>query len=195
LRDVATLLLVDTSESTRDRLPGRVTRILDEEVRAAAVLARAVDALGDRLAIEGFASDGRNDVRITPVKDFRERFEGAAVGQLAGLAAGYSTRLGAALRHGACRFAGERAYRRLLIVVTDGEPFDVDSDDPVYLLEDSRHAVKELRAAGIDVFGLGIGASFAAGARIFGRGNFVPLARPDDLSKALAALYFRLSAR
>jgi nitric oxide reductase NorD protein len=195
LRDATTLLLVDTSESTRDRPAGRRTRILDEEIIAAAVLARAADALGDRLAVEGFSSDGRNDVRVTAVKDFRERFEGAAVARLAGLAPGYSTRLGAALRHGGRRFAQERAYRRLLIVVTDGEPFDVDCDDPVYLVEDGRRAVKELRAAGIDAFGLGIGASFASGVRIFGRGNFVLVTRPDDLPKALAALYFRLSAR
>lgn len=194
-RDVATLLLVDTSESTRDRLPGRTTRVLDEEIRAAAVLARAVDQLGDRLAVEGFASDGRSDVRMTAVKDFREAFAGAAVARLAGLSPGYSTRLGAALRHGGRRFAGVRAYRRLLIVITDGEPFDIDCDDPIYLLEDSRRAVKELRALGIDAFALGIGSSLATGVRIFGRGNFVPVARPEDLPKALAALYFRLSAR
>ncbi len=195
IRDLATLLLIDTSESTRDRLPGRSSRVLDVEIEATAVLATAIDALGDRLALEGFASDGREDVRITAVKDFAERFDTQSKARLAGLTPGRSTRLGAVLRHGGRRFAGQRAYRRLLVVITDGEPFDVDCDDPVYLVEDARRAVRELRSAGIDAFGLGIGATHTTGDRIFGRGNFVALARPEDLGKALSALYFRLASR
>lgn len=195
IRDLATLLLIDTSESTRDKLPGRSTRVLDVEIEATAVLATAIDALGDRLAVEGFASDGREDVRITPVKDFAEGFAAPTRARLAGLAPGLSTRLGAVLRHGVRRFAGERAYRRLMVVITDGEPFDVDCDDPVYLVEDARRAVREARSIGIDAFGLGIGAHHTTGDRIFGRGNFVPVARPQDLPRALSALYFRLAAR
>jgi nitric oxide reductase NorD protein len=194
-RDAATLLLVDTSESTREKLPGRAGRVIDIEITAAAVLARAADTLGDRLALEGFSSDGRNDIRIRPVKDFREPFDSDAMARLAGLDPGYSTRLGSVLRHGGLRFAAERAYRRVLITITDGEPFDVDCDDPAYLVEDARKAVHDLRAAGVDAFGLGIGLSPASGQRIFGRGNFVPVARGEDLPAALSALYFRLSAR
>lgn len=195
IRDLATLLMIDTSESTRDRLPGRSTRVLDVEIEATAVLATAIDALGDRLAVEGFASDGRDDVRITPVKSFLDRFDATTTARLAGLAPGRSTRLGAVLRHGGRRFADQRAYRRLLVVITDGEPFDVDCDDPVYLVEDARRAVRELRGEGIDAFGLGIGAPHATGNRIFGRGNFVALPRLEDLTKALSALYFRLASR
>jgi nitric oxide reductase NorD protein len=194
-RGAATLLLVDTSESTREKLPGRAGRVLDIEIMAAAVLAGAADTLGDRLAVEGFSSDGRNDVRIQPVKDFRDPFDVDAMARLAGLSPGFSTRLGSVLRNGGLRFAGERAYRRVLIAITDGEPFDVDCDDPAYLIEDARKAVHDLRAAGVDAFGLGMGSSHASGQRIFGRGNFVPVARGDDLPAALSALYFRLSAR
>lgn len=195
IRDIATVLLVDTSESTRGRLPGRTARILDVETEAAAALAAAVDAAGDRLLIDGFSSNGRSDVRICPVKDFGEAFAPRAVTRLAGLAPGYSTRLGAVIRFGGARLARERAYRRVLIVLTDGEPFDVDVKDPRYLVEDARRAVAELRGTGIDAVGLGIGGGVASGKRVFGRGNFVPVLRPDALPKALAALYFRLSAR
>jgi nitric oxide reductase NorD protein len=194
-RDAATLLLVDTSESTREKLPGRAKSVLDIEIMAAAVLAGAADTLGDRLAVEGFASDGRNDVRIHSVKDFREPFDADAMARLAGLKPGFSTRLGGVLRHGGLRFATERAYRRVLISITDGEPFDVDCDDTLYLVEDARKAVHDLRAAGIDAFGLGIGTAHVSGPRIFGRGNFMPVARVEDLPGALSALYFRLSAR
>lgn len=195
VRDVATLLLVDRSASTADPLAGGRGRVIDVLVEAAFVLAQASDRLGDPVAVEGFDSAGRADVRIVPIKDFAEPFGGRAVERLAGLRPGHSTRLGAALRYGASRLASRRSYRRVLIVVSDGEPFDIDTDDPAYLLEDARRAVAELRAQAIDAFGIGIATGAASGGRIFGRGNFVPVARIEDLPRALAALYFRLSAR
>ncbi|MFA5122949.1 nitric oxide reductase activation protein NorD [Zavarzinia sp.] len=195
-RDMATLLLVDASQSTSDPAGGSDgLRIIDREIEAASVLAAAIDGLGDRLAIEGFASAGREDVRLMPVKDFDDAFDALAEARLAGLAPGLSTRLGAALRQAGRRLAEQRAWRRVAIVITDGEPFDVDCDDARYLTEDARHAVQELRAQGIDAFALGMNGATASGVRIFGRGGFIPVARAEALTAALAGLYFRLSAR
>jgi Mg-chelatase subunit ChlD len=68
------------------------------------------------------------------------------------LSAGYSTRLGAALRHAGAGLASQPTHRRLLLLVTDGEPSDIDCPDPRYLLEDARRAVQSLAARGMDVF-------------------------------------------
>ena len=72
-RDLAALLLIDISESTRDRLASGLT-ILDVERLAVAVLAEAMDRLGDPFSLLAFASDGREDVKMTTVKAFDEAY-------------------------------------------------------------------------------------------------------------------------
>lgn len=193
-RDLAVLLLIDISESTRDRLAGGST-ILDVERLAVAVLAEAMDALGDPFCLLAFASDGRDDVKMASVKGFSEPYDRACIGRLAGLSSGFSTRLGTALRHAGNTIEQARSFRKLVIVLTDGEPSDVDSG-PLDLVEDARRAAIGLRARGIDGFGVvldpgGIGSA----ARIFGRGNTMLVHRAEDLPSRLSELYFRLARR
>jgi hypothetical protein len=100
-RDLSALLLVDISESTRDRLASGAT-ILDVERLAVAILAEAMTKLGDPFSLLAFASDGRDDVKLTSVKSFDEPYDRACKARLAGLTSGLSTRLGAALPRGKC---------------------------------------------------------------------------------------------
>jgi hypothetical protein len=51
--------------------------------------------------------------------------------------AGYSTRIGAAMRHAAEDLKRQQTHRRLLLVVTYGEPSDIDVTDRKYLVEDA----------------------------------------------------------
>jgi nitric oxide reductase NorD protein len=194
-RDLAVLLLLDISESTRDRLASGAT-ILDVERLAVAVLAEAMSALGDPFGMLAFASDGRDDVEMTTVKSFDEPYDRACVGRLAALSSGLSTRLGAALRHAGELISHARSFRKLVIVLTDGEPSDIDVADPLDLVEDARRAAVGLRARGIDGFGvvLGSGAMNSA-VRIFGRGNTMLVPRVEDLPMRLSELYFRLARR
>ncbi|MCC6983603.1 MAG: VWA domain-containing protein, partial [Bauldia sp.] len=127
-RDLAALILLDTSESTRARAPGLRERVLDIEVVAAAMLSRAMSALGDPHAVWGFASNGRDAVEITEVKGFGET-AADALPRLAALGPGLSTRLGPALRHATAALSERRALRKLLLVVTDGQPSDIDVED------------------------------------------------------------------
>jgi nitric oxide reductase activation protein len=90
----------------------------------------------------------------------------------------------------------QRSLRRLILVLTDGEPSDIDAPDPRDLVEDSRRAVLGLRARGIDAFAVVLGADGAETAgRIFGRSGHVVLRRIEDLPARLSDLYFRLSRR
>jgi nitric oxide reductase activation protein len=194
-RDLAALLLIDTSESTSDRLTSGAT-ILDVERLAVAVLAEAMNELRDPFGLLAFASDGREDVKVTTVKSFAEPYDRSCTARLAGLKSGFSTRLGAALRHGGHLIGQTVSGRKLLIVLTDGEPSDIDVSDPLDLVEDARRAAVGLHAAGIDVYGVVLGqAGLQAANRIFGRGNSMMVHRVEELPSRLSELYFRLARR
>jgi nitric oxide reductase activation protein len=195
-RDLAVLVLLDVSESTRDRTSIAGACVLDLERLAVASLCEALSRLGDPFALRAFASAGRDDVRIARIKDFDEPYDTAAKARLAGVAPGLSTRLGAALRHAGCEIATVRSHRKLVLVLTDGEPSDVDVDDPLDLVEDARRATSALRAAGIDVFGVTLDSTgVGSGAAVFGRSSNMPVRRLQDLPARLADLYFRLARR
>lgn len=194
-RDLSALLLIDISESTRDRLASGQS-VLDVERLGVALLAEAMDALGDPFGLLAFASDGRDHVRMTTVKAFSETYDRDCRARLAGLAPGLSTRLGTALRHSGTVLRQAKSTRKLLIVLTDGEPSDIDVSDPLDLIEDARRAAVGLHGAGIDAYGvvLGKGGAEAAG-RIFGRGNAMVVHRVEELPARLSELYFRLARR
>lgn len=193
-RDLSALLLIDVSESTADRLPSGAT-VLDVERLAVAVLAEAMDRLGDPFGLLAFASDGRSNVQMTTVKSFEETYSRDCAARLSGLRAGLSTRLGAALRHAGSVIGETKSGRKLVIVLTDGEPSDVDTDT-LDLVEDARRAAVRLHAASIDVYGVVLGkAGITSAARIFGRGRTMMVHRIDDLPGRLSELYFRLARR
>lgn len=195
-RDLSTLVLLDVSESTRERPQLSTATVLELELAATALLAGALDDLGDRIAIRCFASDGRNDVRISNLKAFDERLDDGVLGRLAGVRPGLSTRLGAAVRHASAEIGGERAYRRLIAVVTDGEPSDIDVRDPDYLSHDARHAVRAARRTGIDVVCIALSGDHLAQAKaVFGAGHVFPVGRIETLPTALSSIIFRLAAR
>ncbi|MFO1109330.1 MAG: VWA domain-containing protein [Bradyrhizobium sp.] len=192
-RDLSALLLIDVSESTRDRLTSGAS-ILDVERLAVSILAEAMDKLGDPFGLLAFASDGREDVKMTSIKSFDEAYDLSCKARLAGLTSGYSTRLGTALRHAGHVIGGSVSARKLVIVLTDGEPSDIDVSDPSVLVEDARRAAVGLHAAGIDAYGVVLGqAGATAASRIFGRGKTMMVHRVEDLPNRLSELYFRLA--
>ncbi|WP_428829517.1 nitric oxide reductase activation protein NorD, partial [Acidithiobacillus thiooxidans] len=91
----------------------------------------------------------RHELRYWHIKGFSEPWQDAVYARLAALCATYSTRMGAALRHAGHYLSGQSADKRLLLILTDGQPADIDVDDPDYLLADTRRAVLELEEKGI----------------------------------------------
>ncbi|WP_461354548.1 nitric oxide reductase activation protein NorD [Bradyrhizobium sp. USDA 4454] len=191
-RDLAILLLLDLSQSTADR-DRRGRTVLDVERKAAAIMAAAVDAANDAIAVHGFSSDGRERVRYLRIKGFEEPMDAVVRSRLAGLGSSHSTRLGAALRHAGGYLAGRRAFRKVLLVLTDGEPSDVDVPDPQYLVEDARRAAQQLRRRGTDIFAFGIGEdSFPRLDRIFGERYALRVPRIEVLPQRVMQLYAEL---
>lgn len=192
-RDISVLLLIDVSRSTSDRIRGTATSVLELERLSASFLARAMQSLGDPFAIAAFCSNTREDVRYVRLKDFDQPFDDPCLGRLSGLAGDLSTRLGPVIRHAGQDLRRQASYRRLLLIVTDGEPADVDVEDRSYLVEDARTAVHELNRDSIDVFCVALDSAVESYAeRIFGRKCSTRLASMNELPLRLPLLYHQL---
>ncbi|WP_404379566.1 nitric oxide reductase activation protein NorD [Caenispirillum salinarum] len=200
-RDLCALVLLDLSESTNDPVrgeedgEGREGRtVLDLTREACALVATAVDGIGDPFAIHGFASDGRHDVRYTRFKDFDQPFEVEAKSRLAGMRGGLSTRMGAAMRHAGRHLRRRAEKHKLLLVLTDGEPADIDERDPQYLRHDARNAVEDLRAAGIAPYCLSLDPlADQYVARIFGGNAYTVVDHVQRLPEKLPTLFAALT--
>ena len=193
-RDLAVLVLIDASQSTNDIVKAAGRSVLELERDATSLLAHAMDGMGDPFAIHAFCSDTREDVHYYRLKDFDTLWGTLAKRRLAGVTGRFSTRMGAALRHAGRDLAACQSYRKLLLLVSDGEPSDVDIADRRYLVEDARRAVLSLQHQGIDLFCVGLdagGDSYLT--RIFGRSNVIQLDRIERLPEKLPLLYFRLA--
>ena len=148
-RDIAVLLLLDLSESLNDKTPSGEQTILDLSQEAVSLLAWAIERLGDPFAVAGFHSDTRHQVRYQHIKGFSESWNDDVKARLAAMTAGWSTRMGAALRHAGHYLGARAADKKLLLILTDGRPSDVDVTDERALSEDARQAVRELDREGI----------------------------------------------
>lgn len=148
-RNIAVTVLLDLSQSLNEMAAGSNQTILELSQEAVSLLAWAVEQLGDPFAIAGFHSNTRHDVRYMHIKGFSEKWNDEVKGRLAAMEASYSTRMGAAMRHAAHYLDKQHADKKLMLILTDGEPADIDSKDGRILIEDARQAVKELDGQGI----------------------------------------------
>jgi nitric oxide reductase NorD protein len=148
-RNIAVMLLLDLSESLNEKTVGSEQTILALSQEAVSLLAWSIEQLGDPFAIAGFHSNTRHDVRYLHIKGFGEHWNDDVKGRLAAMEAGYSTRMGAAMRHAAHYLEGQKADKKLMLILTDGQPSDVDAQDERLLIEDARQSVKELDQQGI----------------------------------------------
>jgi len=148
-RNIAVMLLLDLSESLNEKAAGSEQTILELSQEAVTLLGWAVEKLGDPFAIAGFHSNTRHDVRYLHIKGYTEHWDDKVKGRLAAMEASYSTRMGAAMRHAAHFLEKQQADKKLMLILTDGEPADIDSKDGQILIEDAKRAVKELDQQGI----------------------------------------------
>ena len=160
-RDLGVLVLLDCSGSTADPA-GSSGTIFDVQVQAAAQLAERLEAHGDRVAVYGFNSRGRENVHLYAVKSFGSRWSANGRSRLGELRAAGFTRMGAAIRHGATMLT-ERSHatRELLVVISDGVPYDDDYEGR-YASADTKRALAEARQAGIGCLCLSLGGTTSA---------------------------------
>ena len=187
-RDLSVAFLLDISRSTEAAVCE--TCVIDVAREGLSALAGGIDAAGDRLGIWAFSSLRCDRVFISRCKGFHEPMSPRVTERICGLKPGHYTRLGAAIRHVSAQLAEESATRKLLIVITDGKPNDLDHYEGMHGIEDSHMAVREARRLGQAVYGVVIdedGQDWFA--RIFGRGGFTLMPNPGRLLRALPEIY------
>ncbi|MEV6850089.1 hypothetical protein [Actinoplanes sp. NPDC051411] len=157
-RDVAVAVAVDLSSSTAERLPGTLPakRILDLQRDAVSLLLEALERIGDVYGIFGFSGGGRDDVRVSVVKGLDERRTPAMIHRLAGLVPDHTTRMGPPIRHLTSLLRRSEAATKILLIVSDGRPYDLDygqqyGDSAVlsYAVADTAKALQEARTVGV----------------------------------------------
>ena len=159
-RDVAVSLLLDQSSSTARTItrnpmqpythPGR--RIIEIEKEGLVLMSEALEAVGDVYSINGFTSEGRRNVKFYVVKDFDEKYSDDTERRIGGITFQNNTRLGAAIRHASHKLLRQESRTKLLIILTDGRPYDHDYGDARYAREDVREALTETKMTGITPF-------------------------------------------
>lgn len=192
-RDLACLLLADLSMST-DAWISDTHRIVDVVRDSLLLFSEALTATGDRFGIYGFSSLRRQNIRFHLLKDFNARYDAAARGRILAIKPGFYTRMGAALRQSAKILYEQPASRRLLLIITDGKPNDLDLYDSRYGIEDTRMAVHEARRMGLTPFCVTIDRE--AGAYLpylFGPAGFCVIRNPEELPRRLPLLYAQLT--
>ena len=191
-RSLAIGLLIDVSAST-DSWVADTRRVIDVEKEALLVVAEALAWLGDPAAIYAFSGEGPGGVRVRVVKAFEERASVAVSRRIERLEPDGYTRVGAAVRHATARLAAQPAHRRLLLLLTDGRPNDVDQYEGRYGIEDTRQAVHEARCEGVLTYGLTVDRTAPAWlTTMFGPGRAALIRRPEQLPTALVEVLRRL---
>ena len=194
VRDISVLVLLDLSASTNEKVAGQEFSVLDLTRQATVLLADAINKIGDPFAIHGFCSDGRHDVEYYRFKDFDQPYNEIPKGRLAGMTGQLSTRMGAAIRHASHYLKLQRSSKKLLLVITDGEPADVDVRDPQYLRHDTKKAVEEAGRSGVVTYCMSLDPrADQYVSRIFGARNYMVVDHVERLPEKLPILYAGLT--
>ena len=201
-RDVAVSFLLDQSSSTARTIgrhplqpytrPGR--RIIEIEKEGLVLMSEALEAVGDVYSINGFTSEGRRNVKFYVVKDFDEKYSDEVKKRIGGINYQNNTRLGAAIRHATAKLAKQDARTRLLIVLSDGRPYDHDYGDARYAREDTREALKQAKSEGITPFCITIDRESEAELKdLYGEIGYTIIDDVLTLPERLPGIYRRLT--
>jgi hypothetical protein len=178
-RDVAVAFLVDKSSSTAEHVepgaalvPGAAIKtlhgrnyrtILDLEKETTALLMATLERIGDTYGIYFFSGSGREDVKFQVLKDFEERLSDRVTARIDNIKPLHTTRMGPAIRHTVRKLRAQESRTKLLMLISDGRPFDLDYGQQYgegaevdYAIHDTRQALNEARQAGIKPFVLTI---------------------------------------
>lgn len=192
-RDFACLLLADLSLSTEGYINNDQT-VIDVIRDSLLVMAEALDALQDEFAIYGFSSVRNSHIRYQLMKNFGEPYRAEVRGRIARIKPGFYTRMGAAIRQSAKILQIQPQAQRILLLVSDGKPNDLDQYEGRYGLEDTRQAIIEARQQGVTPYCVTVdpeGHDYLP--YLFGRDGFAVVSDPTELPRILPRIYLNVS--
>jgi nitric oxide reductase NorD protein len=192
-RDLACLLLADLSMSTDAHL-NDTQKVIDVIRDSLLLFGESLAGLGDAFALYGFSSLRRHQVRLQALKTFEQAYDDRTRGCIQALKPGYYTRMGAAIRQATQLLGGCKQRRKLLLLLTDGKPNDLDVYEGRYGVEDTRQAVVEARRQGLVPFCITIDKQ--AGDYLpymFGAHGYTLIRQPEQLPLRLPQLYRQLT--
>ena len=175
-------------------------RILDVAKESVAVMCDALELLGDRHAVYGFSGETRHHVDIHVAKEFDDRTSPATWGALAAMRSLKYTRMGPAVRHATAKLAAQPTRTKLLMVISDGYPQDVDygpvRGDREYGLQDTARALRDAVDAGVSPYLVTIDpAGHDYLRRMLPDRSYVVIDDVDALPRELATLYGSVASR
>ena len=192
-RDLSCLLLADLSLSTDAHINNHA-RVVDVVRDSLFLFSEALTATGDRFALHGFSSRNRSHIRFYNIKGFDEKYDDNLRGHINAIRPGYYTRMGAAIRHATHLLSKETSSQKLLLILTDGKPNDLDKYEGRYGIEDTRQAVLEAEKLGLRPFCVTIDEQAEDYLPyLFGSRSYVLIRNAEELPKKLPLLYLRLT--
>jgi nitric oxide reductase activation protein len=192
--DLSVLVLMDLSVST-SRPTADGTSMLDLMRRASLLLGSAIEHSRDQWAIHGFRSNGRHQVHYLRLKEFNQPLDDQVLQGMAALEGEWSTRMGAAVRHASHLMRQAKTQQRLILLLTDGEPHDIDMPWPTMLTKDAARAVAQSTAEGTPVFCVSVDSAGDEYLKeIFGSHRYRVIDNLEQLPIKLPELYLQLSA-
>ena len=180
-RDMAVMLLIDVSGSTDGWISAH-RRVIDVEREALLLVCIALKGMGQPYAVQAFSGQGPQAVSVRTVKRFDEPYNNEVARRVSALEPEQYTRAGAAIRHACSTLMREPASHRLLLLLSDGKPNDIDTYEGRYGIEDTRQAVTEAKLQGVFPFCLTVDRNAANYLpAVFGARQYALLTKPDML--------------
>lgn len=192
-RDLSCLLLADLSLST-DAHINNDSRVIEVIRDSLFLFSEALKVTGDRFALHGFSSRNRNHIRFYNIKGFNETYDSRVRGHINAIRPGYYTRMGAAIRHATELLKKENSSQKLLLILTDGKPNDLDKYEGRYGIEDTRMAVLAAEKSGLRPFCVTVDEQAEDYLPyLFGARSYILIRNAAELPKKLPLLYLRLT--
>jgi len=194
-RDLSCLLLADLSMSTDSHLDND-NRVIDVVQDSLLLFGEALKSVGDNFAMYGFSSVKRSNVRFTMLKNFNEAYSDQVRGRIQAIKPGFYTRMGAAIRQATAVIQEQKTADKLLLILTDGKPNDIDHYEGRFGIEDTHQAINEAKRLGIKPFCITIDVDAQSYLPyLFGSDGFTQILRPAQLPLRLPQLYHQLTSQ
>jgi nitric oxide reductase NorD protein len=193
-RDISVLVLLDLSNSANQKIKGQDHTVLQLTRQVCVLFADAIESVGDPFAIHGFCSKSRFDVEYFRFKAFGQPHDDVSKARIAGMTAQRYTRMGTAIRHATHYLDQQQSSKKLLMIITDGEPADIDVRDLRYLRYDAKKAVKDAARNDVHTYCIGLDPNADKYvSAIFGARNYMVVDHIRHLPEKMLLIYAALT--